>query len=312
VFSAYIYHIVDVEYYQSATSYLKATALLSTLLSGVLGDILVVIFNLSLEVLFWISAVMVLIGFTIGCFVIRKSNKNKIIIEKSSSLPHTRSFFPVLMSKRAIVAESEPTSKPLLSEVIHQGNLMPQIKNEEVDFDDLVQVPDGIEPGFDNDEEDGYHTPEIKKSRTISGNIFNMSNPFLHNLSFFEPRSSDPTILPGTSSKSPLVTPSSSYRYKKLEEKKRKESKQKEETKKKVFSLKLELFSFQLQQLKSLMKIPPIMMMISLWIIGNAVYTVRDVFCSVLICFRCLLHCLFLFITAFLFLSLVLSFVFRN
>lgn len=73
MFSAYIYYVVNIEEYQRATSYLKSAALVSCLLSGVLGDILVVFYDTSLRTLMWISAIFVWIGFLWGLYIIRSS-----------------------------------------------------------------------------------------------------------------------------------------------------------------------------------------------------------------------------------------------
>lgn len=69
--------MVKAEDYQFATSTIKAAALLSCLVSGVLGDILVVEFQASLTVLTWISAVFVWAGFLVGLFVIRPATDTK-------------------------------------------------------------------------------------------------------------------------------------------------------------------------------------------------------------------------------------------
>jgi hypothetical protein len=70
VFSAYVYYAVPLQHYTSATSYVKASAFVASLLSGFLGDILVVLFNYSIDTLMVISAVFVCIGVFIGLFVI--------------------------------------------------------------------------------------------------------------------------------------------------------------------------------------------------------------------------------------------------
>lgn len=71
VFFAYVYYVVSAEQYQSATSHLKASALLACVLSGALGDALVFL-GLSLYTLTWISAVSVFIGFLIGLVALAK------------------------------------------------------------------------------------------------------------------------------------------------------------------------------------------------------------------------------------------------
>lgn len=76
VFTAYIYYILPSTAYQDATSYIKTSALMSCLLSGILGDILVTQFNTSLRVLMIISAAFVCGGAVIGFFVIKASKKS--------------------------------------------------------------------------------------------------------------------------------------------------------------------------------------------------------------------------------------------
>lgn len=74
VFSAYVYYMVPHVYYTDITSYVKASALLSCVLSGILGDILVTQFESSLSTLMIISAVCVCLGFLIGFFALRPMN----------------------------------------------------------------------------------------------------------------------------------------------------------------------------------------------------------------------------------------------
>lgn len=76
VFSAYVYYIISIENYQFATSTIKAAALVSCVVSGVLGDILVVEAKVALTVLMWISAGFVWGGFIVGLFVIRRPNED--------------------------------------------------------------------------------------------------------------------------------------------------------------------------------------------------------------------------------------------
>ena len=70
VFSAYVYYVVPTKDYQWATSAIKAAALISCVLAGILGDILVVEVDASLKVLMWISAAFVWAGFAVGLLVI--------------------------------------------------------------------------------------------------------------------------------------------------------------------------------------------------------------------------------------------------
>eukprot|EP01035_Chromulina_nebulosa_P017180 gene17180-22696_t len=62
VFSAYIYYAVPQSLYTDVTAYVKSSALLASLLSGVLGDLLVTQTNTSLTTLMVISAAFVCTG----------------------------------------------------------------------------------------------------------------------------------------------------------------------------------------------------------------------------------------------------------
>lgn len=75
VFSAYVYYVVPPALYQDATSYIKASALIAFVVSGILGDILVTQANTSLTVLMLISAAFVTSGAALGLFVIRPPKK---------------------------------------------------------------------------------------------------------------------------------------------------------------------------------------------------------------------------------------------
>lgn len=102
VFSAYIYHVFPSSMYQEATryvqiallaylypmiqfwcvSYTRASQLLSTMVSGILGDILVIQFDVDLTALFYISAVSVTAGIVIGYFsIIRLQGETRSIEE---------------------------------------------------------------------------------------------------------------------------------------------------------------------------------------------------------------------------------------
>jgi hypothetical protein len=73
VFSAYVYYVVSLDDYQAGTSYIKASGLIACVLSGILGDILVFQWQISLRVLMWISGAFVWMGFFVGVFVIEST-----------------------------------------------------------------------------------------------------------------------------------------------------------------------------------------------------------------------------------------------
>ena len=71
IFSAYIYSVVSVSSYQRFTSYLRTSGLVSHVLSGIIGDVLVTQFYALLDVLMIISAVSVLVGAVVGLVILR-------------------------------------------------------------------------------------------------------------------------------------------------------------------------------------------------------------------------------------------------
>lgn len=87
VFSAYVYYVVPTKEYQYATSAIKAAALISCVLSGILGDMLVVEEDASLKVLMWISAAFVWAGFAVGLLVIGLRPATVINTETSATVP---------------------------------------------------------------------------------------------------------------------------------------------------------------------------------------------------------------------------------
>ena len=71
IFVAYVYYAMPSSIYQTATSCIKASAFISHLLSGLLGDILVTQFEVDIKILFYISTVFVTFGMIIGLYIIR-------------------------------------------------------------------------------------------------------------------------------------------------------------------------------------------------------------------------------------------------
>ena len=203
VFSAYIYYVVDFEHYQIATSYVKATALLAALVSGVLGDLLVVVWDVSLVTLLWISAACVWAGFLYGCFVIKASHKSRRILRVASG--------PIEYGQSMKITE----------------------------------------------EDDGDDESERLTGEGMSGNLFT-NNPFVHRESLFE----------RTLSNDDTKTHSSLSYKKKVGERR-----------KIFYQQRLDLFRHQLAQLLYVLRIESVLAMVLLWVIGNAVYTVRPLSC---------------------------------
>lgn len=71
VLSAYVYYSLSPAYYQLGTSYIKATSLATNVVAGVIGDLLVVVWGVSLRTLMWISAISVCLGCVVGVVVLR-------------------------------------------------------------------------------------------------------------------------------------------------------------------------------------------------------------------------------------------------
>ena len=95
IFSAYIYSVVSVSSYQRFTSYLRMSGLVSHVLSGIIGDVLVTQFYASLDVLMVISAVSVLAGAVVGLVILRSPQWYRQRLHTAStttsvSSPHTR------------------------------------------------------------------------------------------------------------------------------------------------------------------------------------------------------------------------------
>lgn len=72
--------------YQRVTSWVKAAALTSSVLSGVLGDLLVVEWNTSLDTLMAITAVFICLGFILGLFIIRPVSHKLFLLHQQELL----------------------------------------------------------------------------------------------------------------------------------------------------------------------------------------------------------------------------------
>lgn len=91
LFAAYIYSVIPVIYYQKSTSYLKTSAMLSSVIASLLGDLLVTQYHASLMTLMMISASFVTVGAIFGTIILKdpidSNNNNKT---KSSSRQHMK------------------------------------------------------------------------------------------------------------------------------------------------------------------------------------------------------------------------------
>jgi Reduced folate carrier len=86
VFKAYVYYAVPEHKYQEATSYIAASALLSSVLAGLIADFLVLSGDVSLEVLMIISACFVTAGTVVSFIVIQPPDAEKRSASRTSAL----------------------------------------------------------------------------------------------------------------------------------------------------------------------------------------------------------------------------------
>lgn len=86
VFKAYVYYAVPEHKYQEATSYIAASALLSSVFAGLTADFLVVSSGVSLEVLMIISACFVTAGTVVSFTVIQPPEVEMSPASRSSAL----------------------------------------------------------------------------------------------------------------------------------------------------------------------------------------------------------------------------------
>lgn len=86
VFKAYVYYAVPEQKYQEATSYIAASALLSSVFAGLIADFLVLSGGVSLEVLMIISACFVTAGTAVSFVVIQPPNVGKRSASRASAL----------------------------------------------------------------------------------------------------------------------------------------------------------------------------------------------------------------------------------
>lgn len=87
IFFAYIYYVVPTVLYTDVTAYVKSSALIASMLAGILGDILVTQFSVGINVLMIISACFVCSGAFIGLFVITDKKlykKNSLNLQENS------------------------------------------------------------------------------------------------------------------------------------------------------------------------------------------------------------------------------------
>ena len=100
VFSAYIYYLLPSSYYYEATGYIKASALICTCVSGILGDLLVTQDHTSVKVLLIISAAFVCAGGLVGFLVIKqKSSSNNTYLQQNYDTEKANDISPFLIIK---------------------------------------------------------------------------------------------------------------------------------------------------------------------------------------------------------------------
>ena len=107
IFKAYVYAMVSQDRYQEATSYIATSALLSSILAGIIGDFLVAVDDVSLRVLMIISACSVCLGAIVGFFVILpappsqqlKSSPSRMKITATKKKERVRSAYSTIFTR---------------------------------------------------------------------------------------------------------------------------------------------------------------------------------------------------------------------
>lgn len=213
------------EHYQAATSYIKTAALLSCVVSGVLGDLLVVEWDISLRVLMWISGVFVWSGFLVGLYVIRASKSSSETIKNIEKVENDNTF-------NRDTDASAGTASTL----------------------DNIKQP--------SDEGEGHRNSEV---------IFFKDSPFVHSRSHSKNRfkTSDEINLLGT----PHISRNSNSLEKSAFVKKVFNG----ENKSTNFSEKIRIFKMQLNYLNNALQSFAFSTMLILWIVGNAIFSVRNI-----------------------------------
>jgi hypothetical protein len=239
VFSAYIYYVVEVDQYQAATSYVKTAALLSALLSGVLGDLLVVFAHTSLTTLMWLSAGFVWAGFALGLGILRPSNKSNKVPAPITPR-HLHHFAGAVGDEESGERGAASLTSRFVS-FFYPSRRNPSSLTSGARDSDVMR----------SDDDDDDH-PET----ATSGLLFS-DNPFMHRESM---RGVSGDVSHNTKTKF-----SSSRSLRLYQQRKRH---------KRLLRQKLRLFAYQLRQLCEAMRYPAVLTMVVLWIIGNAVYSV--------------------------------------
>lgn len=110
-----MYYVIPAKDYQFATSAIKAAALISCVLSGILGDILVVEADSSLKVLMWISAAFVWAGFAEGLIVIGLHPAE--VIDADTIASNTSADVPLLTHSKRESTYLHHNTQPSISKV---------------------------------------------------------------------------------------------------------------------------------------------------------------------------------------------------
>lgn len=263
VFSAYIYYVVSVDQYQLATSLVKASALMAFVLSGVLGDILVVLYDTSLQYLMWISAAFVWSGFLVGLFVIRSSNKS-MQLRNSDMCDENDSVVSNATNNQA------PTTNQNTAATVRQHG--------EVDNSNAVLPTADEEQSYSFFNNSLFHHTlsqlEIQNQSTMTTNLL-ISEDTTH-ADTTDHQSAKRVTTPGTVNLSEL---------KSLDAKEDNQSHLNilyilcccycaSQNTRKLFQLKWDLFRKQVDCLKLALRSRSLVAMLLFWLSGNAIYTV--------------------------------------
>eukprot|EP00981_Chlorochromonas_danica_P004888 scaffold978_cov172-Ochromonas_danica.AAC.19 len=139
VLSAYLYTFLPHELYLSATAYFKASALIACVLSGILGDLLVIEGGMSLRGLMWISAASVWLGFILGLWLlqhqpIQPSRNDEIADISESGSVQNRIFSSDVMM-------SEASEDRCITQEADDNALLDETRNQEKKIKDPLLPP---------------------------------------------------------------------------------------------------------------------------------------------------------------------------
>lgn len=258
VFSAYVYYVVPLETYQDATSVIKAAQLVASVLAGILGDALVVKAHASLKTLMWISASFVWTGFAIGLFVIKPSHKKirheaasvmKTAVDSASGSPAAAATSSNDARKKKKKAKSKRRPK-IPSSVANEYGSVSGFGGRDVQLSDIDVIDFSATTDLDVEESAQTENNATLTSSSISASSNGSMQASYGNGTFAANMTRNTSEASENISSSPEPTEVPN-----------------------VKSSKLHTFRRQLHFLRRALESRPLLAMLSLWIIGNSVFT---------------------------------------